>query len=60
MAFLTIAPINPGHTLVIPKKHYNDIFEIEDESLGKLMEACKPIPKAESNFLLSSSVAPFK
>ncbi len=46
LAFLTIAPINPGHTLMVPKKHYDDIFEIKDETLGKLLQVCKPVAKA--------------
>jgi histidine triad (HIT) family protein len=28
MAFLDIKPLNEGHTLVIPKAHYESIFEI--------------------------------
>ena len=28
LAFMSIQPINVGHTLVIPKKHYENIYEI--------------------------------
>jgi histidine triad (HIT) family protein len=28
LAFLDIRPLNQGHTLIIPKKHYENIFEI--------------------------------
>jgi histidine triad (HIT) family protein len=28
LSFLDIGPINPGHALVIPKKHYATLFEI--------------------------------
>lgn len=45
LAFLTIAPINPGHTLVIPKEHTEDIFDLDDQKLGQLLIACKPIAK---------------
>ena len=35
MAFLDINPGAPGHTLVIPKKHYETIFDMpENESCG--------------------------
>ena len=30
-AFLDLHPVNPGHALVIPKKHSTDIFTIEEE-----------------------------
>ena len=31
LAFLDIAPIAPGHTLVIPKKEVDYIFDLEEE-----------------------------
>lgn len=37
LAFLDINPVNPGHTLVIPKKHYKNLYETPDEVLAKLM-----------------------
>ncbi|OGE72074.1 hypothetical protein A2617_02830 [Candidatus Daviesbacteria bacterium RIFOXYD1_FULL_41_10] len=46
LAFLTINPINPGHTLVIPKKHISYVFDMEDSELGKFLMVCKPIAKA--------------
>lgn len=45
LAFLSIAPIKPGHTLVIPKKHSEYIFEMEDGELSGLMAASKPVAK---------------
>ena|SRR3989344_4693223 len=30
LAFLDIRPLNPGHTLVIPKKHYRWVWDIKD------------------------------
>ena len=30
LAFLDIAPVNFGHTLVIPKKHYANLEEIPE------------------------------
>jgi len=46
LAFLTIKPINPGHTLVIPKKHTEYFFDLEDQELADLMVTTKPIAKA--------------
>lgn len=46
LAFLSIAPNNPGHTLVVPKRHIEYIFDMEDVELGSLMAVCKKIAKA--------------
>ncbi|AEF95869.1 HIT family protein [Methanotorris igneus] len=43
MAFLDINPRNKGHTLVIPKKHYETLDEMPDEELAKLMKAVKKV-----------------
>ncbi len=43
LAFLDINPRNPGHTLVIPKKHYNTIFEMPDSEVGNLLRMVKKI-----------------
>lgn len=46
LAFLSINPINPGHTLVIPKKHVEYLFDMEDEDLGNIMKICKRVARA--------------
>lgn len=46
LAFLSIGPINPGHTLVIPKKHTDYIFDLDDLSLGQLIAVSKPVARA--------------
>ncbi len=43
LAFLSIAPIMPGHTLVIPKKHSDYIFDMDDADISALMVASKPV-----------------
>jgi len=45
-AFLDIHPIKPGHTLVIPKKEVDYIFDINDEALSGLMIFAKKIALA--------------
>lgn len=44
-AFLDIRPINPGHTLVIPKKEVDYFFDLEDETLSGLMVFAKKVSK---------------
>lgn len=41
LAFLDIRPINPGHTLVVPKKHSTNIYDIDDETLIKIAPVLK-------------------
>lgn len=37
LAFLDIAPVNPGHILVIPKTHATNIFDIDAEIFSHVM-----------------------
>ena len=42
-AFLDIHPVNEYHTLVIPKRHYVNIFDIPTEELLHVMSALKHV-----------------
>ena len=46
LAFLDLHPVNPGHTLVIPKQEVDYIFDIEDELLKGLMLFAKKVARA--------------
>ena len=41
MCFLDAFPNVEGHTLVVPKKHFTDIYELDNETLNKLFEVAK-------------------
>lgn len=43
MAFLDMMPLNEGHTLVIPKKHYAYIYEIPDDAAAYLFRVVKRV-----------------
>jgi histidine triad (HIT) family protein len=45
-AFLDISPLAKGHTLVIPKKEVDYIFDMEDELHKELWHFAKQISKA--------------
>lgn len=43
MALLDINPIQTGHTLIIPKKHFVDIWDIEPAVLTKLITVTRQV-----------------
>jgi histidine triad (HIT) family protein len=45
-AFLDINPLKAGHTLVVPKKETDYVFDLDDDDLKDLMIFCKKIAAA--------------
>jgi histidine triad (HIT) family protein len=45
LAFLDMNPINPGHALLIPKKHDDYIFDLNNEEYSELMLKAKEVAK---------------
>ena len=43
LAFLDTNPVSIGHTLIITKKHYENIFDIPEEILEKIISAAKKL-----------------
>ncbi len=46
MAFMDLFPVEEGHTLVIPKEHYENIFEIGPEPFRHVQELARILSKA--------------
>lgn len=46
LAFLDITPVNPGHTLVIPKKHYDNFIDLPEVEAGEIIGIIKKISLA--------------
>jgi histidine triad (HIT) family protein len=46
LAFLDIGPVNYGHTLVISKQHVENIEEISEELLSKVVKIVKKVGKS--------------
>ncbi len=46
VAFLDIRPCNKGHTLVIPRTHYRNIFDMDKEAFGTLAAATHTVALA--------------
>ena len=51
LAFLDAFPTNSGHTLIIPKKHVENIFEIEEKTLEEIAKQSKIIATKLKNKL---------
>ena len=45
LAFLDINPMSIGHTLIIPKEHYKDLEDIDNNTLNHIMEISKLLKK---------------
>ena len=45
LAFLDINPDSDGHTLIIPKKHFTDLDDIDLDTLRNINESSKKIKK---------------
>jgi histidine triad (HIT) family protein len=41
ISFLVLHPTVPGHTAVLPKVHYADIYSIPEDVLASLISSCK-------------------
>ena len=59
-AFMDIAPANPGHTLVIPKRHYRNIFDMPVEVGTRIMQAAIPLANAIRTALNSDGLNLFQ
>jgi bis(5'-adenosyl)-triphosphatase len=42
-AFYNIAPILPGHSLIIPIKHYESLFELSEDEISEMMVFARKI-----------------
>jgi histidine triad (HIT) family protein len=56
MAFLSHRPVNEGHTLVVPKKHYVDIYEAPEEEVAYLFTVVKRLTHAVKDAIGTSAI----
>ncbi len=55
-AFLDISPNTKGHSLVIPKKPFKNIFEMPEEEAGSLIKTVKKIAEILKNVLNADGI----
>lgn len=46
IAFLDIRPVNPGHTLIVPKAHYENLLDAPSDVLAAMMNAAQKVARA--------------
>jgi histidine triad (HIT) family protein len=46
LAFLDVRPIRPGHSLVVPKREIDDVFDLPDPLLSGLLVFARPVAHA--------------
>jgi len=46
LAFLDINPVNPGHTLIVPKKHSESLLDTDEQVLDQLINVAKKVGQA--------------
>ncbi|HSP39421.1 MAG TPA: HIT family protein [Frankiaceae bacterium] len=46
VAFLTIAPLRPGHTLVVPRREVASWLDLSEQELQALWSACRTVGQA--------------
>lgn len=56
LAFLDIAPINIGHSLIISKNHYKNIYETPEEVMLEMMKAAKILSHAIKTSLAADGI----
>ena len=57
LAFLDLFPVNKGHSLVIPKEHYETIFDVPTESLAKVSSVMKNVADAVKKGVNSDGIS---
>jgi histidine triad (HIT) family protein len=56
LAFLDITPRNKGHTLVVPKKHYRWVWDIEENYSSAINKVANALKKALETEIIQSVV----
>jgi histidine triad (HIT) family protein len=56
-AFLTIAPVTPGHTLVVTRREVDDWLDLTADERGALWAACATVGKAIDQVYKPAKVA---
>ena len=54
--FLDVNPDTNGHTLIIPKKHFTDLYDIDSKTINHIMDIAKYLGKILESKLHTSGL----
>ena len=54
--FLDVNPLSDGHTLILPKKHFKDLYDIDIETLNEIFKASKIVCELINKKLNSNGI----
>lgn len=57
IAFLDLDQSNAGHTLIVPKTHYTDLYDIDSVVLTHILSVAKTLSGKITNVLRASGVS---
>ncbi len=55
-AFLDINPVNPGHTMIIPKHHIDYVFDLEEPLYSELFRVAKELSEPIKRAMQASRI----
>lgn len=56
IAFLDISQTTKGHTLIIPKKHFENVYELDEETIMYIYKHVPQIAKAITNAFYAKGI----
>lgn len=60
IAFLDFRPLSEGHTLIVPRKHYENIHETPDEEVAHLFKIVKKVATAVKKDMNADGISVFQ
>lgn len=60
LTFLDLFPAAPGHTLVVTREHFTDIFEASEEALAAVARSARRVAKAMRSALRPDGISVFQ
>jgi histidine triad (HIT) family protein len=57
LAFMDIHPVNDGHCLVIPKAHYENVFDMPPAAFGRVASTAAKVARAVNEVLQPGGIS---